>query len=358
MNQPSPSGPSPAGDRDPNWTEKQLPPVKPPTTGLLMQLFFVPMIIVSIIVAVWLMFGWLAQSSTNPKQLVDNLKKLNKGSWQDAHSLSNLLRDPREAELRQDRELAATLAETLEGILGDKTLEVNPERHRLATWLCRALGQFEVDEGLDTLLGAVEHQDFEIRRAAVAGISTLAGGLEGDIGESSDKLVPKLRTIALERPDTNTREEEMEYGEMRSSLAYALGVIGGSDSLDALSLMLSDPYPEARYNAATGLARNGDLRAVPRLEEMLQIENEEAIRYEEESATLRTWKQNLVIVNGLRAVQELYSAHPKQSIAEGIVDAVTKLEESKVLQSTDASKFILDSVVRMVGDRKSQATSD
>jgi hypothetical protein len=66
---------------DANWTEKQLPPVKPPTTGLLMQLFFVPMIIVSIIVAVWLMFGWLAQSGTNPEKLASNLKQLNKGSW-------------------------------------------------------------------------------------------------------------------------------------------------------------------------------------------------------------------------------------------------------------------------------------
>ena len=59
-----------------------------------MQLFFVPMIIVSIIVAVWLMFGWLAQSGRNPEQLAANLKQLNKGSWQDAHSLSNMLRDP------------------------------------------------------------------------------------------------------------------------------------------------------------------------------------------------------------------------------------------------------------------------
>ena len=32
------------------WTERQLPPVKPPTAGLLVQLFFVPMIIVGIIV--------------------------------------------------------------------------------------------------------------------------------------------------------------------------------------------------------------------------------------------------------------------------------------------------------------------
>lgn len=338
------------------WTEKQLPPVKPPTTGLLMQLFFVPMIIVSIIVSVWLMFGWLAQSSTNPKQLVDNLKKLNKGSWQDAHSLSNLLRDPRETELRQDPELADTLAETLDGLLEDKGLSVSPERHRLATWLCRALGQFEVDNGLPTLLKAVDSEDFQIRQAAVAGISTLAGGMQGDIKTNHDDLVSKLRDLALSRPDTNTREEEMEYGEMRSSLAFALGVIGGDDANDALSLMLSDPYPEARYNAATGLARNGDLRAVPRLREMLKVDNEEAIRYEEQSSTLRQWKQNLVIVNGLRGVQGLYKSNPEAPIDEQISDAVTELDRTKTLHSQDASKFELDSVIRLIADR-SQASA-
>lgn len=347
-NETEPTDRTPAGS---DWTEKQLPPVKPPTTGLLMQLFFVPMIIVSIIVAVWLMFGWLAQSSTNPKQLVDNLKRLNKGSWQDAHSLSNLLRDPRETELRQDHELASTLAETLDGLLSDKTISVNPERHQLATWLCRALGQFEVDDGLTSLMKALESEDFEIRRSAVAGISTLAGGLKGDIKESSTDLVEVLRGPALDRPDTKSREEEMEFGEMRCSIAYALGIIGGDEAKDALTLMLSDPYPEARYNAATGLARDGDLRAVPRLREMLKIDNDEATLYEEPSETLRSWKRNLVIVNGLRAVQELYTVNSVEPIDEEISRAVAELDGSGVLQPTDASKFVLDSVVRLVRER-------
>ena len=84
------------------------------------------MIIVTVIVMVWIMFGWLAQSSTNPKQLSENLRKLNKGSWQDAHSLSNLLRDPREGQLRQDSELAGSLSDTLKTLLDDPNLSVSP----------------------------------------------------------------------------------------------------------------------------------------------------------------------------------------------------------------------------------------
>ena len=335
-----------------NWTEKQLPPVKPPTAGLLMQLFFVPMIIVSIIVAVWLMFGWLAQSSTNPEQLTRNLKQLNKGSWQDAHSLSTLLRDPREKELRQNSELAKSLAETLNGLLDDKTLPANDKFHRLATWLCRALGEFEVDDGLDTLVKALQSEDFAIRRAAVEGISTLAGKLE-NIRASREDIVEVLSSPALERQDANGREQEMEFGEMRGALAFSLGVIGGDEALNTLSLMLSDPYPEARYNAATGLARNGDLRAVPRLEEMLKIDNDEAVRYEKESGTMRTWKRNLVVLNGLRAVGLLYEANKETSIDPALIKAVEAVDEAGVLKQTDASRFVLEEVQRLLKDRQS-----
>ncbi len=333
-----------------NWTDKQLPPVKPPTTGLLMQLFFVPMIIVSIIVAVWLMFGWLAQSSTNPEQLTKNLKQLNKGSWQDAHSLSTLLRDPREKELRQNAELAAGLAETLDGLLDDKKLVANDKLHRLATWLCRALGEFEVDAGLDTLLKALKSEDFAIRRAAVEGISTLAGKLK-DIKASREDVVKLLSDPALERPDVSGREQEMEQGEMRSALAYSLGVIGGDDAANTLNLMLSDPYPEARYNAATGLARNGDVRAVPRLEEMLTLDNDEAVRFEEKSETLRRWKRNLILLNGLRGVNELYKKNDSMAVDPSLVTAIGKLSDAGVLQQTDASRFVLDEVKRLIDER-------
>lgn len=352
MSQDEPTNPQ-ATENQPHWTDKQLPPVKPPTTGLLMQLFFVPMVIVSIIVCVWLLFGWLAQSGNNPEQLASNLKQLNKGSWQDALSLSNLLRDPRETELRQNQELADSLAETLDSLLADKALATSPERHRLATWLCRALGQFEVDNGLDVLVRALKSSDFAIRRAAVEGISTLAGKLGSDITKSRSDLVEVLRDPAMERSEIPDREKELEYGEMRSAAAYALGVIGTDEAIAALTLMLGDAYPEARYNAATGLARNGDLRSVPRLREMLKLNNDEAIRYEEESGTLRAWKQNLVIVNGLRAILELYGLNDSEPIDEELIAAARQLEESGTLRSTDAWKLVLDKVLRLIKERSS-----
>jgi hypothetical protein len=319
-----------------------------------MQLFFVPMIIVSIIVGVWLMFGWLAQSGTNPEQLASNLKRLNKGSWQDAHGLSNMLFDPQEEELRHDTKLADSLAETLTVLLEDKNLAASEEHVKLATWLCRALGAFEIDNGLDVLLAATKNENFEIRREAIKGISTLAGNLETDIKTSRADIVEIITSPAMERAEGSVREELMRFGEIRSTSAYALGLIGGDEAMKTLSLMLSDAYPEARYNAATGLARNGDLRAVPRLSEMLSLENDEATLYEKEGANeLRRWKKNLIIVNGLRAVKELYSSN-EAPVDKSISQAIEKVRSAKILQRADA--LVLDEVMRFLKDRSSDST--
>jgi hypothetical protein len=68
--------------------------------------------------------------------------------------------------------------------------------------------------------------------------------------------------------------------------------------------MLGDAYPNARYNAATGLCRHGDLRAMPVLEEMLDPANVEAVS-SEESEEGKPWKRLVVMQNGLRAARQL-----------------------------------------------------
>ena len=343
-----PNSPPPPSEST-DWTEQQLPPVKPPTTGFLMQLFFVPMIIVSIIVAVWIMFGWLAQSGTNPKQLSENLRRLNKGSWQDAHSLSNLLRDPREKELRQDTELAASLSETLSSLIEDPNLAVSPERQELAMFLCHALGEFEVIDGLPTLQTAVDSDVFKIRKAAVEGITKLSAKLDGKLDDSRAGLVAALREPAMERAPSAERQDELMYGEMRSAVAYCLGVVGGDDAKDTLALMLGDPYPEARYNAATGLARHGDLRAVERLLEMLQLNNEEATKYEDQKQnSLLQWKRNMVIANGVRGLSALYKVKQDATPTAEVIAAVQAVQDAQVFPSNDSCKYELDELSRIL----------
>ena len=93
---------------------QDLPPVEAPSAAFLLQLFMIPMIIVAIVVTVWLMFSWLAHLGSDPRDLVRDLGSLNKSSWQKAWTLSNLLRDPENDELRDDQELAGELIRVLD----------------------------------------------------------------------------------------------------------------------------------------------------------------------------------------------------------------------------------------------------
>ena len=134
----SPPKPKPGGDTSP------LPDVTPPNASFILQLFLVPMIIVSIIVALWMMFSWLAHMGTNPEDLVTDVEKLNDGSWQRALTLADLLRNPQYDHLKDDQQLAQRLADALSAQLADGSLEAN--RVNLRLYLARVLGEFRTRE--------------------------------------------------------------------------------------------------------------------------------------------------------------------------------------------------------------------
>ena len=90
------------GMKPPASPDDQLPPVQPPSAGFILQLFFIPLVIVSIIVSVWLLFTWLASAGNDPQDLVRDLKKLNDARWQKAVSLADLLRNPANDKLKDD----------------------------------------------------------------------------------------------------------------------------------------------------------------------------------------------------------------------------------------------------------------
>ena len=198
---------------------------------------------------------------------------------------------------------------------------------------------------------AIEDDDFEVRCAAGEGISTLASGLGHDIKEASPNIVSRLEPAAMARSESSDRDQEIAYGELRSTVGYALGIIGGEQACRVLAMMLSDAYPEARYNAATGLARNGDVRAVPRLCEMLTIDNQEAVKYEDSSESLRIWKQKLVIINGLRGVRELYTVNTSADVDASLQASVQALAQSDLLGANDAAKYLLDEVSQLLNER-------
>src|SRR5690606_17154106 len=112
----------------------------------------------------------------------------------------------------------------------------------------------------------------------------------------------------------------------RASAAFALGVLGGEEALNRLERMLSDSYANARYNAATGLARHGDARAESVLVEMLDLKNPESTR-EEASESARERKRLEVLSNGIYAAARLADKNNGADLAR-LRQALTDLAQS------------------------------
>lgn len=322
-----------------------LPEVTAPSAGFILQLFLIPMIIVLIIVVVWLMFNWLAHLGSDPRELVRDLSKLNDASWQNAYTLSNMLRNPDYDYLKDDVRFNQQLAAVLDAQIDAGSMDDN--RVRLRVFLCRALGEFRVTDGLPVLIKAAGTQrdpaETDVRYASLEAIAVLAKNSGAEQLRDNEDLMQMLRQVSLERgeaPDDKQRRDEL-----RSTAAYTLGVIGGPQALDRLHHILDDPYANARYNAATGLARHGDARAVPVLLEMLDPHNEHAV-LQEQSASEKDSKRIAVLVNAIRATEQLAEKMAEQDSSVDLGElqiAVERLAESDSARvRTEAQEALLN----------------
>lgn len=306
----------------------ELPPVEPPTIGFILQLFVIPMVIVTIIVVIWLLFNWLAHMGTNPTELVRDLKKLNDASWQKALTLADLLRNPQNANLKQDRALAQEVAEVLDDQIQAARLDKNAVQLRV--FLCRALGEFQVPEVLPTLLRAASTQrgddtEFQVRRAAVQALAIYISNNDSLQLQQNAELTRVLLDASRERAES---DPENARAELRSTAAFALGMLGGDAALDRLPIMLDDAYANVRYNAAVALCRQGDVRALKGLLEMIDPDSDESVRTETKEEG-KPWKRLLVMQNGLRAAGQLVAKKPAGDL-EPLVAALERIKKSEL----------------------------
>jgi len=303
----------------------RLPPVEPPTAGFILQLFIIPLVIVTIIVMVWLMFSWLAHMGSNPREMARDLRRLNDASWQRALTLAELLRNPQYAELKDDSELAGELANVLQ-----RQLEAGRSDEaavKLRMFLCKALGEFHVPEVVPALIAASQQEkneiDLDVRRAAIQALAVYVANLPENVEPPAEILEP-LEAASRERGENSSAGSTRD--ELRSHAAFALGVLGTPPALERLSFLLSDAHANTRYNAALGLARQGDERAIPVLLEMLDPANPQAA-VGEVTETAQESKRLLVMKNGIRGVQELVSKNPRADLTP-ITGALQRLLDS------------------------------
>lgn len=305
-----------------------LPHVEPPNVTFLLQLFLIPLLIVSMIVGVWFLFSWLASASADPQQIVREIE--HRTNWQSAVTLASMLDNPdsRYVKVRQDPAFARQLGDVLRRKLETPLTrnKTDEERRQLCYVLCRALGNMETPAAIDPLLEAAaldrNSAEVDVRLGALEGLALLASRLGAETVRENEKLLPVLLDCSRASDQTETAVDGESsaykpYGEIRGAAAFALGVVGGNEALDRLALMLDDAYPNARYNAATALARLGDVRAVPVLVEMLDPKNEVSTQ-DEKLESEREARRVQVVDNAIKAALQLAEKVPDDEAMEPI----------------------------------------
>jgi HEAT repeat protein len=283
--------------------DDSLPPVEPPSAAFLVQLFLVPALIVGIIVFVWLAFHWLAQLGNDPEGYVRALKRPSEGRWQAALNLANDLRGPGGAALKADASLAGELAAILEAEVASgrpRAAGHGGEQSRtLCAYLCRALGEFAVPDAAAPLVArAADEADPETARAAVEALAVLATNLAaGGRGFADAASVATALGAAARSGDAR----------LRSAAAFTLGVTGGAAAVEQLTMLEADAAEDVRYNAAIGLARQGETAAYATLAEMLRLPDVTPAAGDD-AAQARRYRRALVVVNAIKAVGLLADA--------------------------------------------------
>ncbi len=291
---------------------------EPAPGQFLIAFVVVPGTIVLVCLSIVVGIHWLTQSGTDPEQLVDTIER-REGNvrWRAAVHLAGMLADPQHAALRQDRQLGGRLTEILQreldsggGGKGDLMLQM---------FLCRALGEFDLDVSLPVLVDATSSgRDRDVRRSALEAIALLANTL----GVEQVGAEPGLSESLL----TASRDGDPQ---VRLSAAYALGVLGGTNAEERLVAMLLDESVLVRYNAATGLARWGNAAAVDVLLEMLAPDQQAAVGDGPGGATSDV-QPKLIHVNALEATEQLLRANPEVAV-DAIQDALDLLEKTDVV---------------------------
>lgn len=309
----SPTQP-PAGD-------DLLPPVEPPSAGFIIQLFVIPAMIVLMIVAIWLAFNWLVRAASRPEDVVKGLEQgPSVARWQRANELADMLRNERFADFKRDGAAASSLARTLDLEIDAASMRENDVAFRM--YLARALGRFDVQEGMDVLLKAAttnrDPREREVRDGAIQAIAERAYDLS--------QLTPPQK-IENERVEpTLIQLSSDEDGSIRFQAAYALGKLGTPAAIGRLEELVDDPHADTRYNAAVALAHRGNAKGVETLAEMLDLE-------EHQTAVRRAGGKNvsaergLIVHTAIDAIRNLAEQNPAADLTP-VVEAIRQIVDA------------------------------
>lgn len=337
----------------PTRGEELLPPVEEPNAGFIVQLFILPALIVVVIVVIWLLFNWLVhRTATHPKDLIQGLREgASVARWQRASELADLLRNDRFADFRRDGESAGELARILEREIdsAEERGGMEDEAVTLRLFLARALGEFEVDEGIDVLLQAAvlerDPKENLVRQRALEAIAVRAYNLS--------QLDPPRRLSHPELDATLAKLADDADPLIRKRAVYALGKLATPGAFEILAVKVDDPDPDTRFNAAIALAHAGKESSMETLAEMLDLEEPAGVD-EDANVQDQAAKRAIIFANALEGLEKLAEGAPEadfspvvdslQRVAAADEEALARARIPLVLRGE--AKRVLDSLPR------------
>jgi HEAT repeat protein len=311
-----------ASDRpDATAADSLLPPVEPPSAGFIIQLFVVPALIVLLIVSIWLAFNWLVRSASRPEDVIRGLVEgPSVARWQRANELADMLRNERFAEFKRDERSAGELARILDREIAGAAMEENDVEFR--KYLARALGEFQVQEGMDVLLKAAttsrDEREQRVRDGALQAIAVRAYNLQ--------QLDPPQQ---IENPNVESTLLSLAQDKdplIRFQTAYALGQLGTPAAIERLEVLADDPDADTRFNAAVALAHRGNAKSVETLAEMIDLE-EHASASKDANDKTRGMTRSVIVHTAIEATLALAKQNPEADLAPA-VEMLTQLSEA------------------------------
>jgi HEAT repeats len=328
---------------------EELPPVTPPSAGFIVQLFLIPALIVMAVVAVWALFGKLADSDTDWQQLTTELGSSNEHRrWRAALGLAQLLESEKARPASDDFRPLAENPQVIDALTKlfqtslDSTTPTAEDIPHLE-FLARIMAALEDDsKTLPLLARALQFQsdldkDQLVRKSALLSVSAIAirnsdisMGTKPDRPDSEGNERPvrsragRKQVPALANPqvlEQLKRAAQDPVPVIRHLAAWALANVGGPEAESQLKAMLFDGDRKARANAAVGLAFNGSMEGVSELQALIRdaLKPFEPVAVQDLSPAEQTLARNnypaeqaVLVRNCLRAVQDLWPGLPDE----------------------------------------------
>lgn len=336
---------------------EELPPVTPPSAGFIVQLFLIPALIVMAVVAVWALFGKLADSDNDWKQLATELGSSNEHRrWRAAEGLAQLLRNEELSPPKNGERLATnpiivdSLTKLLRESLASTTNTDTDVTHQ--EFLARTLAALDADDKTLPVLaeGMKDSHDIEVRKSALMAVAAIAGRHFDQVTGYADAMasrdpVPPMseRNLPLSEPTISNsdvleqlrRSAQDPLPVVRHLAGFALANISGPEAMAQLKIMLSDSNRLAQANAAIGLGRNGSVECVPTL---IRLLNESLIPFSytpepdsppevaQQAEARHQIEESQIARNCLKAIEELW---PQIDVDQrsSLLEVITRVKE-------------------------------